>query len=87
MTPAERPESLWLEHAIRAVSDAPGLYTFWDYQAGAWQKNNGIRIDHLLLSPAAADRLVAAGIDKHVRAWEKPSDHVPAWIELDLAAP
>ena len=61
-----------------------GLYTFWDYQAGAWQKNNGIRIDHLLLSPQAADRLVTAGIDKHVRAWEKPSDHVPVWIELDL---
>ena len=59
-----------------------GLYTFWDYQAGAWQKNSGIRIDHQLLSPQAADRLTAAGIDKHVRAWEKPSDHVPVWIEL-----
>jgi exodeoxyribonuclease-3 len=77
---------LGLTDAIRAVSDDPGLYTFWDYQAGAWQKNNGIRIDHLLLSPLAADRLVTAGIDKHVRAWEKPSDHVPAWIELDLQA-
>ena len=54
-----------------------GLYTFWDYQAGAWQKNNGIRIDHLLLSPQAADRLTDAGIDRHVRTWEKPSDHVP----------
>ena len=77
---------LGLTDAVRAVSDEPGLYTFWDYQAGAWQKNNGIRIDHLLLSPRAADRLVTAGIDKHVRAWEKPSDHVPAWIELDLEA-
>jgi exodeoxyribonuclease-3 len=77
---------LGLTDAIRAVSDDEGLYTFWDYQAGAWQKNNGIRIDHLLLSPLAADRLVTAGIDKHVRAWEKPSDHVPAWIELDLEA-
>ena len=76
--------NLGLTDAIRAVSDDAGLYTFWDYQAGAWQKNNGIRIDHLLLSPQAADRLVTAGIDKHVRAWEKPSDHVPAWIELDL---
>jgi len=75
---------LGLTDAIRAVSDDPGLYTFWDYQAGAWQKNNGIRIDHLLLSPRAADRLVSAGIDKHVRAWEKPSDHVPAWVELAL---
>ncbi len=72
--------------AVRAASDAPGLYTFWDYQAGAWQKNNGIRIDHLLLSPAAADRLVAAGIDRHVRSWEKPSDHVPVWIDLDIEA-
>ena len=76
---------LGLVDAIRATTDDPGLYTFWDYQAGAWQKNNGIRIDHLLLSPQAADRLVTAGIDKHVRAWEKPSDHVPVWIELDLA--
>ncbi|MEA2927786.1 MAG: exodeoxyribonuclease [Hyphomicrobiales bacterium] len=77
---------LGLTDAIRAISDDPGLYTFWDYQAGAWQKNNGLRIDHLLLSPRAADRLVTAGIDKHVRAWEKPSDHVPAWVELDLPA-
>ncbi len=77
---------LGLTDAIRATTDDPGLYSFWDYQAGAWQKNNGIRIDHLLLSPQAADRLVTAGIDKHVRAWEKPSDHVPVWIELDLEA-
>lgn len=75
-----------LTDAVRAVSDSAELYTFWDYQAGAWQKNHGIRIDHLLLSPQAADRLVAAGIDKHVRAWEKPSDHVPVWAELALAA-
>ena len=74
--------NLGLTDALRAVSDASDLYTFWDYQAGAWQKNNGIRIDHLLVSPQAADRLVAAGVDKHVRAWEKPSDHVPVWIEL-----
>ena len=76
--------NLGLTDAIRATTDDPGLYTFWDYQAGAWQKNNGIRIDHLLLSPQAADRLVTAGIDKHVRAWEKPSDHVPVWIELEI---
>jgi exodeoxyribonuclease-3 len=73
-----------LTDALRAVSDSDDLYTFWDYQAGAWQKNNGIRIDHLLLSPQAADRLVTAGVDKHVRAWEKPSDHVPAWVELAI---
>ncbi|MET0875970.1 MAG: exodeoxyribonuclease III [Tardiphaga sp.] len=75
---------LGLTDALRAVTDEPGQYTFWDYQAGAWQKNWGIRIDHLLLSPQAADRLVDVGIDKYVRAWEKPSDHVPVWIDLDL---
>ena len=74
--------NLGLIDAIRAGSEGPGPFTFWDYQAGAWQKNDGIRIDHLLLSPQAADRLLSAGIDKHVRAWEKPSDHVPVWIEL-----
>ncbi len=74
--------ALGLTDAVRAVDDRGGIYTFWDYQAGAWQKNNGIRIDHLLLSPEAADRLVEAGIDRHVRAWEKPSDHVPVWVEL-----
>ena len=75
---------LGLTDAIRAVSDDSGLYTFWDYQAGAWQKNWGIRIDHLLLSPQAADRLTAAGIDKHVRSWERPSDHVPVFIDLAI---
>ena len=76
--------NLGLTDAIRASSDAPGLYTFWDYQAGAWQKNNGLRIDHLLLSPQAADRLTDAGIDRHVRSWEKPSDHVPVWADLAI---
>ncbi len=70
--------------AIRACHPEPGTYTFWDYQAGAWPKNDGIRIDHLLLSPQAADRLASAGIDRHTRGWEKPSDHVPVWIELDV---
>ena len=78
--------NLGFTDAVRATSDEAGLYTFWDYQAGAWQKNNGIRIDHLLLSPQAADRLVAAGIDKHVRAWQRPSDHVPVWADLDIDA-
>lgn len=68
--------------AVRACHPQPDVYTFWDYQAGAFQKNDGIRIDHLLLSPQAADRLVAAGVDRFTRAWEKPSDHVPVWIEL-----
>lgn len=68
--------------AFRAVNPRPGNYTFWDYQKGAWERNDGIRIDHLLLSPQAADMLRDAGIDKAVRGGEKPSDHVPAWIEL-----
>jgi exodeoxyribonuclease-3 len=72
-----------LTDAIRAVSDAPGLYTFWDYQAGSWQKNDGIRIDHLLLSPQAADRLTSVGLDRHVRGWGKPSDHIPVWMDLN----
>jgi len=78
--------NLGLVDAVRAGSDASGLYSFWDYQAGAWQRNRGLRIDHLLLSPQAADRLVASAIDKHVRGWERPSDHVPVVVELDLAA-
>lgn len=73
---------LGLTEALRALHPEPGLYTFWDYQAGAWQKNNGIRIDHLLLSPQASDRLKGVRIDKHVRGWEKPSDHVPVVVEL-----
>ena len=82
-----RLKNLGLTEAVRAATDSPDVFTFWDYQAGAWQKNNGIRIDHLLLSPEAADRLVSASIEKHVRAWEKPSDHVPAAIELSLREP
>jgi len=74
--------NLGLTDAIRASSDNEGLYTFWDYQAGAWQKNKGIRIDHVMLSAQAADRLEVAGIDKQVRAWDKPSDHVPVWVDL-----
>ena len=77
-----RLEALGLTDAVRAVTDAPKTYTYWDYQAGAWQKNNGIRIDHLMLSPEAANRLQSVSIEKHVRAWEKPSDHVPVAVEL-----
>lgn len=75
--------ALGLTDAFRARNTAAGHYTFWDYQAGAWERNNGIRIDHLLLSPQAADLLRDAQIDKQVRAGDKPSDHVPIWIELD----
>jgi exodeoxyribonuclease-3 len=78
-------ESAGFTDAIRAGTDADGLYSFWDYQAGAWQRNVGLRIDHLLLSPQAADRLTTAGIDRHVRGWDKPSDHVPVWCELQMA--
>lgn len=74
--------NLGFTEAIRARTQAPGLYSFWDYQAGAWERNNGIRIDHLLLSPQAADLMRDAGIEKDVRGSEKPSDHVPVWIDL-----
>ena len=87
-----RPESraayrrllnLGLTEAFRARVQGPEHYSFWDYQAGAWNKDDGIRIDHFLLSPAVADILLDCQIDKHVRAKEKPSDHVPVWVELD----
>ncbi|MGI4765294.1 MAG: endonuclease/exonuclease/phosphatase family protein, partial [Janthinobacterium lividum] len=74
--------NLGLTEAVRATTDAEGVYSFWDYQAGAWQKDHGIRIDHLLLSPQAADRLRSAAIDRHLRAADKPSDHVPVRIDL-----
>ncbi|MHB2166176.1 exodeoxyribonuclease III [Alsobacter sp. R-9] len=76
--------ALGLTDAFRACDSRDGQYTFWDYQAGAWPRNNGIRIDHLMLSPEAADRLVSCRIDKHVRGWEKPSDHVPVIADLKL---
>jgi exodeoxyribonuclease-3 len=75
--------NLGFTEAFRTRNPGPGHYSFWDYQAGAWERNNGIRIDHLLLSPQAADRMVATGIDKAVRGGDKPSDHVPVWVELD----
>jgi exodeoxyribonuclease-3 len=75
--------NLGLTEAFRARDPRPGQYSFWDYQAGAWERNNGIRIDHLLLSPQCADLLRDAGIDKGVRGGEKPSDHVPVWVDLD----
>ncbi len=71
--------------AFRALHPAMGAYTYWDYQAGAWQKDNGLRIDHLLLSPQAADLLVDSNIDRQPRGKEKPSDHTPVWCELQAA--
>jgi exodeoxyribonuclease-3 len=77
-------QNLGLTDAYMAADGAPGGYTFWDYQAGAWPRNNGIRIDHALLSPQAADRLVRVDIHRDVRGGDKPSDHVPVVVELDL---
>ncbi|WP_040671530.1 exodeoxyribonuclease III [Rhodobacter ferrooxidans] len=79
----QRIVNLGYADAFRLRHPGPGHYSFWDYQAGAWERNNGIRIDHLLLSPQASDLLRDAGIDKAVRAGDKPSDHVPVWIDLD----
>ncbi|MBM2291040.1 exodeoxyribonuclease III [Sulfitobacter pseudonitzschiae] len=74
--------NLGLTEAFRARDPRPGQYSFWDYQAGAWNRNDGIRIDHFLMSPAVADMMTDAGIDRDVRGREKPSDHVPVWVEL-----
>ena len=72
--------------AVRARHPEERIYTFWDYFRNAWARDAGLRIDHFLLSPAIADRLMAAGVDRAVRGWEKASDHAPAWIELAKAA-
>ncbi|UVO51647.1 exodeoxyribonuclease III [Sphingomonas sp. SUN019] len=68
--------------ALRTRHPNGGMWTFWDYQAGAWQRDAGFRIDHLLLSPTAADRLIDAGVDKEYRGREKASDHAPTWVTL-----
>ncbi|PKP90887.1 MAG: exodeoxyribonuclease III [Alphaproteobacteria bacterium HGW-Alphaproteobacteria-16] len=68
--------------ALRTRFPGGGVWTFWDYQAGAWQRDAGFRIDHLLLSPMAADRLTDAGVDKAHRGREKASDHAPTWASL-----
>jgi exodeoxyribonuclease-3 len=69
--------------AIRARHPDGAVYTFWDYTAGCWQRDAGFRIDHLLLSPQAADRLLDAGVDKEYRGREKASDHAPTWVSLE----
>lgn len=74
---------LGLTDAFRAVNIEAGRYTWWDYRAGAWARDQGLRIDHLLLSPQAADRLAGVGIDRTPRGWEKASDHTPVWCNLD----
>jgi len=68
--------------ALRALHPGERIYTFWDYFRNAFARDAGLRIDHLLLNPGLAGRLKAAGVDSHVRGWEKASDHAPAWIEL-----
>ncbi|MBT5295593.1 MAG: exodeoxyribonuclease III [Octadecabacter sp.] len=75
--------NLGLTEAFRACNQGAGHYSFWDYQAGAWDKNDGIRIDHFLLSNQCADLLKDCWIESDVRGREKPSDHVPVWVELD----
>ena len=73
--------------AIRRLHPTERIYTFWDYFRNAWARNAGLRIDHFLLNRPAARRLLAAGVDRHVRGWEKTSDHAPAWIEFEDLAP
>ena len=77
-------QNLGLTDAFMQMDGSAGEYTFWDYQAGAWPRNHGIRIDHALLSPQAADRLTGFEIHRDVRGREKPSDHVPVVVELSL---
>ena len=76
--------NLGFTDAFRAKHNSSGHYSFWDYQAGAWDRDDGIRIDHFLLTPQCADLLKNCQIDKDIRSREKPSDHVPIWIELDV---
>ena len=68
--------------AVRSRHPAGHVWTFWDYQAGGWQRDHGFRIDHLLLSPAMADRLIDAQVDKAYRGREKASDHAPTWASF-----
>ncbi|WP_336985276.1 exodeoxyribonuclease III [Altererythrobacter aquiaggeris] len=68
--------------AIETLNPRGGVWTYWDYQRGAWQRDHGFRIDHLLLSPELADRMTAAGVDKEFRGRERASDHTPVWVEL-----
>ena len=76
--------NLGLTDALRVSYPSGRNYTYWDYQAGAWNKDNGVRIDHLLLSPTAADKLIKCDIDRTPRGKERPSDHTPIWCELNI---
>jgi exodeoxyribonuclease-3 len=74
--------NLGFTEGFRARTSGPGHYSFWDYQAGAWNKNDGIRIDHILMTPQCADLMRDCYIEKDLRGREKPSDHVPVWVDL-----
>lgn len=74
---------LGLTNAYKLYHPEPGQFSWWDYRGGGWNKDHGVLIDHLLLSPQAADILVASDIDKTPRGWEKASDHTPVWCELE----
>ena len=76
--------NLGFTDAQAAVGAEPHGYTFWDYFRNAWERDHGIRIDHVMLSPQAADRLIGCAVHRHVRGREKPSDHAPVVVELDL---
>lgn len=77
--------NLGFTDAIRSVQPAGEAFSFWDYQRGAWQKDHGIRIDHIMMSPLAADKLEDAGIDRSARGKEKSSDHTPVWAKFSAA--
>ena len=74
--------NLGFTEAVATRLPGAGNFTFWDYQAGAYDRNDGIRIDHVLMTPQAADLMTGCGIDAEIRGREKPSDHVPVWVEL-----
>jgi exodeoxyribonuclease III len=82
---AELVKQGWTD-ALRKLHPDERIYTFWDYFRNAWGRDAGLRIDHILLSPAVAKRLESAGVDRDVRGWEKASDHAPVWVELKSPA-
>jgi exodeoxyribonuclease-3 len=75
--------NLGLTDALKTFNSKPFEFTYWDYSRGSWEKDNGLRIDHLLSSPFATDRLIDSQIEKRFRSLERPSDHVPIWCEID----
>ena len=80
---AEMLEGGWID-AVRRIHPEKGVYTYWNFSfRGGYDRSSGLRMDHLLVSPSLSDRLRSAGVDVELRGWEKPSDHAPAWIELD----